>query len=203
MWSLLRRLGCSLRATWHGMAGRVWYRVGAWARARAAFERVLALRGDDFAAYVHLGRLAFSIGDYAGWRREFEHARRTDPERFARLRQPFDLFEPRAAGTPFDEAGDRATWRTLRPLAPGSIRRGPTRSIELPTTPADASTAADDTHVDQPIESRTDTGAAPHSDCDDCQSSEERRRFRQRGPISRNEIDASDLEDTCRRLTAS
>jgi hypothetical protein len=36
---------------------------------------------------------------------------------------PFELFEPRAAGTPFDEASERATWRAVRPANPGSVRR--------------------------------------------------------------------------------
>src|SRR5262249_50703428 len=72
------------------------------------------LKGDDFVAYVFLGRLAYSIGDYAGWRREFEHARRTAPERYARLKNPFDLFEPRSAGAIRGEAGERATWRTVK-----------------------------------------------------------------------------------------
>lgn len=107
----------------------MWFRGGSRLRARPHYERVLQLKGDDFDAYVHLGRIAFAVGDYAGWRREFEHARRTDPLRFARLRHPFELFEPRLAGTNFEgnasansgSAGDagftgdseRATWRSL------------------------------------------------------------------------------------------
>lgn len=81
------------------MCGWVAFRLGLRERARRQYERVLRLKGDDFAAYIHLGRIAYDNGDYAGWRREFAHARRADPGRFARLRQPFELFEPRLAGT--------------------------------------------------------------------------------------------------------
>lgn len=153
--SLLRRT----LATWHGLGGRILFRIGCAAAARRHFERVLHLRGDDFAAYVHLGRLAYSLGDYAGWRREFEHARRTDPSRFLRLRMPFELFEPRAAGTPFDEASERATWRAVRPGSPGSIRR--TAHGECP--------GGDGFPGDQRAEAREaslDASLDPHSDCD-------------------------------------
>ncbi|MCA8949844.1 MAG: hypothetical protein KDE27_10105 [Planctomycetes bacterium] len=92
------------------------FRVGLRQQARHQYERVLRLKGDDFSAYVHLGRIAYDTGDYAGWRREFEHARRADPVRFARLRHPFELFEPRLAGTTFEDTGERATWRSLRPF---------------------------------------------------------------------------------------
>jgi hypothetical protein len=119
----------TLRASAHSACGWLAYRLGWHTFAQKRFERVLLLRGDDFRAYVHLGRIAFDLGDYAGWRREFEHARRADPERFARLRHPLELFEPRLAGTQFDGAattdfdatGTRATWRALHPF--GSERR--------------------------------------------------------------------------------
>jgi len=109
------------RARLHAAYGVIAYRLGWHGTARRQFEKVLLLRGADFLAYVHLGRIAFDLGDYAGWRREFEHARRTDPQRFARLRHPMELFEPRLAGTSFDameregfEGTDaRATWRSL------------------------------------------------------------------------------------------
>jgi hypothetical protein len=111
---LLRTACCFLVAQAHRLAGRFWFRVGRVERSRDHFERVLELKGDDFVAYVFLGRLAYSIGDYAGWRREFEHARRTAPERYARLKNPFDLFEPRSAGAIREETGERATWRTVK-----------------------------------------------------------------------------------------
>lgn len=120
----LKRILRIARATVHAACGWLAYRLGWHGVSRRQFERVLLLRGADFRAYVHLGRIAFDHGDYAGWRREFEHARRTDPIRFARLRHPIELFEPRLAGTQFEgstelegfEAADaRATWRALHP----------------------------------------------------------------------------------------
>ena len=114
MFALLSACLRNTAATWHRSCGRVWFRLNAHDRARRHFERVLQLLGDDFVAYVYLGRIAYGLGDYAGWRREFEHARRTGPERFARLKYPFELFEPRAAGALVEEASERATWRTVR-----------------------------------------------------------------------------------------
>lgn len=120
-----------VRAAAHSIAGSLAYKFGWHGTARRQFERVLLLRGADFRAYVHLGRIAFDHGDYAGWRREFEHARRTDPIRFARLRHPIELFEPRLAGTQFEgsheldsfqAADSRATWRALHPFGPDPFR---------------------------------------------------------------------------------
>lgn len=114
------------------MLGWTAYQLGRAATARRHYERVLVLRGSDFRAYVQLGRIAFDQGDYAGWRREFEHARRTDPARFARLQHPLELFEPRLAGTRLDlrslrrppedpsARDDRATWRAAEPSQPSS-----------------------------------------------------------------------------------
>src|SRR5690606_15592662 len=119
------------RASAHSMCGWLAYKLGWVGIARRQFERVLLLRGADFRAYVHLGRIAFDHGDYAGWRRELEHARRTDPIRFARLRHPIELSEPRLAGTQFEgsheldgyqAADSRATWRALHPFGPDSFR---------------------------------------------------------------------------------
>ena len=87
----------ALRARLHATLGWCAYRLGLAAAARRHCEKVLLLRGADFRAYVQLGRIAFDQGDYAGWRREFEHARRLDPVRFARLSHPLELFEPRLA----------------------------------------------------------------------------------------------------------
>ena len=120
-------------ATAHSVGGWLAYKLGWHGTARRQFERVLLLRGANFRAYVHLGRIAFDHGDYAGWRREFEHARRTDPIRFARLRHPIELFEPRLAGTQFEgsheldsfqAADSRATWRALHPFGPAPFRSG-------------------------------------------------------------------------------
>lgn len=103
----------TIAAACHRCAGLIYFKAGRLERARSHFERVLELRGDDFTSYVHLGRIAYSTGNYAGWRREYEHARRTSPERFARLRHRAEPSEPRAAGTFARQAGQRATWRRL------------------------------------------------------------------------------------------
>ena len=127
----LRRILQLARANAHSACGWLAYKLGWQAKARRQFERVLLLRGADFRAYVHLGRIAFDHGDYAGWRRELEHARRTDPIRFARLRHAIELFEPRLAGTQFEGGHDldgyqaadsRATWRALHPFGSDPFR---------------------------------------------------------------------------------
>jgi len=140
--SLRRLANCSFAAL-HAATGWVAYRFGCLGASRRRYERVLQLRGACYSAYVHLGRIAFDEGDYAGWRREFEHARRSDSHRFARLRHPLELFEPRLAGTRFAvdrvalddhrfEGSDaRATWHALRPAGRGP--RG--RNSDVPMAP--------------------------------------------------------------------
>jgi hypothetical protein len=198
------RLLQALKAHLHSLCGWLLFRVGCRASARAHYERVLQLRGDDFAAYVHLGRIAFSVGDYAGWRREFEHARRADPERFARLRHTFELFEPRLAGTNFDETGERATWRSLRPFGPGNKRtpglRSESSSEGAPqggssagAPPADAGAS-----LDAGLELPPDH---PELRGDDCSSETERQRLRRLGPIAARELRACDLDELTRRLS--
>jgi len=113
-----------LRGALHGLLGRICFRLGSVGRARRHFERVLELRGDNFTAYLYLSRLAYTVGDYAGWRRELEHARRTSPERFAQQKFPFELFEPLAAGTILEETGERATWRAMRVSSVGRPGEG-------------------------------------------------------------------------------
>lgn len=219
----------TLQAAAHAATGWLAYRFGCHEFARRRFERVLLLRGADFVAYVHLGRIAFDLGDYASWRREFEHARRTDPARFARLRHPLELFEPRLAGTQidlpdgtrdFDGTGGRATWRALHPLANEKGRRGPRPGPDLGVG-ADFDTLLPggdvlDTDVrggDPTEELRGLGGAIPRrADAeprlpdaslshDDCASAAERRRFRDRGPIPRSEVARCDLDDLARRLS--
>jgi hypothetical protein len=189
----------------HSVLGWTCYRLGLRSRARRHYERVLLLRGGDFGAYVHLGLLAFAQGDYAGWRREFEHARRIDPVRFTQLRHPFELFEPRLAGTNFDETGERATWRSMRPL-PSPTRRQAGR---------------EDAAVDgdlllpggEPAEHGAEASQAAASDDfgasglprplhgDDFCSPAERRRFHTLGPIGKHDVGTCDLDDLARRLS--
>ncbi len=193
----------TLGARVHGACGWLAYRMGCRRAARSHYERVLLLRGADFHAYVSLARIAFDVGDYAGWRRELEHARRLDPERFARLRHPLELFEPRLAGTAFDRLGDdgddfdggeRATWRTLRSSGSRTSARNDTLDgldALLPGIEA-ASTRAG---------SGTDQGSDATRHHDDCESTAERARFRELGPIAPHEIRRCDLDDLLRKLS--
>lgn len=194
--NLLRRLWASV----HSALGVIAYRLGCRAAARSHFERVLLLKGDDFRAYIELGRIAFDLGDYAIWRREFEHARRLDPNRFARLRHPIDLFEPRLAGTSFDRSdgspldgsGARAGWRSLR--MPGGARPGgadgdPRESSAprfvrgLPENEPESEASGDDAQRD------------------DCGTEAERRRLQALGPIDAEELRRCDLDDLLRKLS--
>lgn len=215
-----------VRARLHSACGWLAYRLRCPTRARRHYERVLVLRGSDFDAYVHLGRIAFAAGDYAGWRREFEHARRTDPERFARLRHPFELFEPRLAGTDFDETGDRATWRSLLPFGGGGPRRPATARGEspfdgavdgmLPGTPGWA--PGWDLRADALLDAATPPSGNPASGDpasgdpafgarerealhDDCASAAERARLAALGPIRAADVAACDLDELARRLS--
>lgn len=204
---LVGQLLRGLLANVHSGCGWIAYRCRCPALARRHYERVLVLRGSDFGAYVHLGRIAFASGDYAGWRREFEHARRTDPERFARLRQPFELFEPRLAGTDFDETGDRATWRSLLPFGTGSSRRAQPRHDGPFDGPLDAMLPGAmlpgwDVRADamtDPAPQRGDRDG--QAGRDDCSSAAERARLAARGPIRREDIAACDFDELTRRLS--
>lgn len=191
-----------LVARLHGVIGWIAYRLGCRASARRHWERVLALRGADFRAYVHLGRIAFDIGDYAGWRRELEHARRLDPERFARLRHPLELFEPRLAGTQFDRdpagaidfdgTGTRATWRSLRPTGGAKNGVGPMDGL-------DALLPGLDTGQDEaPARSGLGDG---FETCDDCANATERERFQKLGPIAPEELARCNLDELLRKLS--
>lgn len=183
MYSLVVATVRSAGAAWHRLAGAAWFRLGRTERARGHFERVLELRGDDFAAYVYLGRIAYSVGDYAGWRREYEHARRTSPERYARLKHPFELFEPRAAGALREEAGERATWRTVK-VPPDGDPMASGNGLEARILRGDVAS----------LFGRGRRGG------DDCGSAAERQKFRSLGPIRRAEVVDVDIDDLSRRL---
>lgn len=207
------RLLCALLARWLAACGAIAYRLGWRAAARRRFERVLQLRGGDFAAHVQLGRIAFDLGDYAAWRREFEQARRIDPRRFARLRHPLELFEPRLAGTAFDPGtadddfdgtGARATWRALRPLGGGPLGKHPEpfgSSLDalLPGCDARAESSPPRSLGRLPADGAgTPDASVSH---DDCSTAEERRRFVERGPIVAQELARCDLDELLRRLS--
>jgi hypothetical protein len=210
----------SVAACLHRLCGAVAYRLGFRAAARRHYERVLLLRGGDFHAYLQLGRLAFDSGDYASWRRELEHARRLDPRRFAELRDPIELSEPRLAGTSFeppashgsdqglDESGSRAVWRSLRPPLPNNLAEG--LDGLLPgcdarsdlNSPRFVGRLPADRH---PPDDRSDEAALPAArdgaPNDDCASTAERRRFRELGPIAADELRRCDLDELLRRLS--
>lgn len=209
---LVGQLLNAARARLHSACGWLAYRLRCPTRARRHYERVLVLRGSDFAAYVHLGRIAFAAGDYAGWRREFEHARRTDPERFARLRHPFELFEPRLAGTEFDETGDRATWRSLLPFGGGGPRRPAAARGDAPFDGAlDAMLPGApgwDVRADALLDAAAPQAGDGASDArerdalhDDCASAAERARLEALGPIRAADVAACDLDELARRLS--
>jgi tetratricopeptide (TPR) repeat protein len=189
----MKSVGILLRSLWasvHSAWGMLAYRLGCRAAARSHFERVLLLRGDDFRAYIELGRIAFDLGDYATWRREFEHARRMDPARFARLRHPLELFEPRLAGTRFDDAATpfdaspaRTPWRPLRTSGQRSD--------------GEASEASTPRFV-RGLPDPTPNKAASQDDCGDAT---ERERLRALGPIGVDELRRCDLDDLARRLS--
>ena len=82
----LLRFTRSLSGRLHLQLGRVWLLLGRTDRAKSEFQEVLQQRGDDFYAYLHLGKLALLEGDVRTAMREIGAARRMNPERFARVR---------------------------------------------------------------------------------------------------------------------
>ncbi|MEC8252387.1 MAG: hypothetical protein VX044_04180 [Planctomycetota bacterium] len=204
-----------LRARAHSALGWIAYQLGWSGTARRQYERVLVLRGSDFRAYVGLGRIAFDAGDYAGWRRDFECARRTDPIRFARLRHPLELFEPRLAGTLLDRRFRAQPEEELR-----AEDAAESWSETAPTSDADAALSGDADHAldaktrdvceekhahtpdDQP-RAHIPRPSPPDASVthDDFSSPAERRRFQLRRPINRREIARCDLADLARRLS--
>lgn len=200
------RLLPRILARCHTVCGWICFRLGLSRQARRHYEHVLRLRGDDFSSYVHLGRISYDAGDYAGWRREFEHARRADPGRFARLSHPFELFEPRLAGTAFDAAGERATWRSMRPLGAAAARRsgGPHRSGgRRDNTHPDFADTADGVDASaafgEPSTASSDSAMENHRD--DCSDPAERTRLHGLGPVRRAEWSKCDLDELARRLS--
>jgi hypothetical protein len=197
------RLFRACRARLHKGLGLLAYRLGWRQVARAQFERVLLHGGADFVSYIYLGRIAFDSGDYAGWRREFEHARRLDPVRFARLRHTIERSSPRLAGTSFrrdldgqgfDETGDRATWRSLRPF-PGSAKQDLTKRPDLIVE-----STLDAMRSDAGMTSAGETEGAPVQD--DCSSDAERKRLAALGPIAATELKRCNVDELARRLSS-
>lgn len=194
-------LGQCLRivlAAAHTLCGWLAFRLGSSDGARRHFERALALGGNEFTAYVHLGRIALRDGDYAGYRREMANARAIAPDRFARLRPQVEGLEPRVDGAPHDETGERATWRSVRQSG-SFLRRTVVHSTELPTEgfPADG---IDELLQRTAAEQLAELERALRRS-DDFSSHEERARFLSLPPIQGDEIKAADLDDLLRRLS--
>lgn len=182
----------SLASAFHKLAGATLFRVHLYERSRRHFERVLELKGDDFIAFAYLGRIAYNLGDHTGWRRECEHARRTAPERYARLKHPFELFEPRAAGSICEEAGARATWREIEvsSVSHGLEERGlEERGPEEPCSENQILRAAG-----------LGPRPRPRHAFDDFSSDAERARFRHFSAIDAGELRRLDLDKLLRQL---
>ncbi|MBI5851934.1 MAG: hypothetical protein HZB39_13050 [Planctomycetes bacterium] len=175
---------------WHRLAGWVCFRIGAWEPARRHFERVVQLAGEDFDALVWMGRVAYKLGDYAGWKRECARARVSDPERYARLRHPFELFEPRAAANADVRDGG------LDPLAESRGSRMFQGDVENGDANSDARRGA----IARLRPFGALDGASAASIADDFSSEAERSRFRPLPPIDGGAIAQVDLDDLARRL---
>ncbi|MSR38412.1 MAG: hypothetical protein EXS02_06200 [Planctomycetes bacterium] len=189
------RVARHLLAIIHTSIGWLAFHLGGTVAARLCFERVLSLGSCEFVAYVHLGRIALGDGDYAGYRREMANARAADPERFRRLNPRVDGLEPRFDGTPFDETGERATWRSVRPSA-SFLRRTAVHSVELPID----SLLTDALNELQRHAENFATSKTPPPR-DDFSSADERARFREQPPIGNDEVRLANLEDLSRRLS--
>lgn len=217
---LVGRILHRLHALGHSLCGWLCFRAGLRLNARKHYERVLQIRGDDFGAYMQLGRIAFSVGDYTRWRRELEQARRVDPRAFAAQSSVFEGLGLRLAGTPhasesigsdvagsatFGHPGKRATWRSG--TAPDDVPQE--LSSQAGADRADAADAADAEMGRHGAGSRRRLGREPdlRADAlftgDDCCSAQERQRLQNLGPIRRPEIASCDFDDLSRRLTGS
>jgi hypothetical protein len=178
-----------ISATWHRIVGWVDFRLGRWERARWHFERVLQLVGDDFSAYLHLGRVAYRLGDYAGWRRECGHAQRTAPQRYARLRHAFDLAQPRAAGA---LVGPGETWQSPS----FRVSRVGTNCSEARVTPD----AARGNLADGELDDSTTVHRSRHRYGDDFRDDHERIRFQGLPPIRPADLARVDLDELTQQL---
>jgi hypothetical protein len=200
----MARFARRLAAACHCWCGRLAARLHRPARARRHFERALSLGGDEFVAYLNLGRLSLAEGNYAAFRREMANARAADPERFGRLQPPIDGVEPRAAGTPFSGTGERATWRSVR--ASGTHpRRTAVRSAEVPSDQQD-DPAASGLRYELPRPEALDgshgcRGVNSADLRDDFSSSDERTRFRRLPPIRVDDVRCTDVDELALRLS--
>lgn len=209
MFGFCARMLKRMAATASSLLGRFAFRLGRHAAARRAFERVLRLSGDEFLAHVYLGRIALGEGDFAGYRREMASARALDAERFAGLRPAAEGIEPRLVGSPFEEAGERATWRSVRPGNHGIARRSTVRSAEVPTEILEEGLGVGPLfelpHMEidrqEPAANAANDGEhAPRATRDDFSSSGERDRFRGLPPLRQDDVRTADFDELARRL---
>ena len=202
MLPLLSRPMRRIQAIYHSICGRIAWRCRRTDSARHHFERALMMGGYAFSAYLYLGRIALSEGDYAGYRREMGNARACDPDRFTRLRLPTEGLEPRTAGTPFEETAQRATWRSAR-SGNNQTRRPTVRSAELPTDfSADNVHPTLDAQIDELVQfidsESLELQEKPRTD--DFNSWTERERFRHLPPIDKDAIRQVDIDDIVRKF---
>lgn len=217
--SLRRRVAALFRS----ILGRVQFRLGALACARRNFERVLELSGDDFCAYVHLARIDYTLGEVRNAIREFDNARRTDPERFARLTMPHELRRP--SPVPMEEFSERAVWSPAAGLQGTGIQDASTpathawwRGVDGPGMDPDLDGGAEPAGAGRDgfgFETATAAGptvpglqapgerAGVRSGPGDFSSAEEAERFRGRPPIAREEIAAVDWDRLLREIDAA
>ena len=214
MFGVMARLLKRLTAATASLGGRIAFRLGRHATARRAFERVLRLGGDEFTAYVHLGRIALGEGDFSGYRREMSNARAVDPERFSKLRPAAEGVEARFVGSPFEETGERATWRSVRPGNHGIARRSTVRSAEVPTEnledlqqfgplfelpQTELGQQEPGVYSDGGHTGRAADAPRRHRR-DDFLSINERDRFRSLPPLRQDDVRTADYEELARRL---
>jgi hypothetical protein len=227
MFSIRRRL-----AAWiSSVIGRLQFGLGSLASARRSFERVLELKGDDFTAYVYLARIAYRYRDVEESMREFENARRTDPERFVRLRLPLELHRADLASLG-EFPSERTCWSPVpvshrsRPRHeteegdpdqddegdPGDLGRFSRTHGHLGSGPMDprlrGDEEEDDEEEDLEGEHGRTSGRRRRSDQDpasmgDFVSAAEAKRFRDRSPIRREEIANLDWTRFMREVTRS
>ncbi len=201
MLSLLARLAKRTVACGSCLIGWVAFRLGRHEVARRSFERVLDYGGDEFSAYIHLGRIALGQGDFAGYRREMNNARNVDPERFAKLLPGVDA-EPRLLGSPFEETGERATWRSVRQGPQGYARRSTVRSVELPTESNDDSLLYGPVYEIPQMEVGERSPRPVFDINDDFLTATERARFRNLPPLRRDDVRTADFDELARRLSS-
>lgn len=193
--TLIARIYWQFRAMTHRLLGHVCLWMGQPLAAKSHFERVLALRGSDFSARMHLGRLAYLTGDYDNWRRHLTAARLADASQFAKwtkLTHPHEMAQgPQLAGTGID-AREFAPHRPPRAIKPVTEK-----SAKEDRTPNDACAEAVAGMHDL-LDSLLHAGNSQPAD--DLRSPAERARFAKLSPITRTQVQNCDVDALAQRL---